>query len=46
MCEECVTLEKKIAHYRQFLKQRFDALTQERIEEAVKELESQKAALH
>ena len=46
MCEECVKLENKIAHYQRFLKQRYDPLTEERIKQAVQELEQQKASLH
>jgi hypothetical protein len=46
MCEKCFILQKKITHYREFLKQRFDPQTEERIAETIKELEQQKAALH
>jgi TATA-binding protein-associated factor Taf7 len=46
MCERCNEIEKKISHYRRFLNQRFDPLTEQRITEAIKELEERKAALH
>jgi hypothetical protein len=43
MCEECFELEKKISHYRGFLTHRFDPLTEERIKQAVRDLEHRKA---
>jgi cell division protein ZapA (FtsZ GTPase activity inhibitor) len=46
MCDECQNLQKKISHYRGFLKQQFDALSTERIQKAIKELEQQKEAMH
>jgi hypothetical protein len=46
MCEECTKLEKKIARYREFLNRGFDPLTEERLAQAIKELEQKKAPLH
>jgi hypothetical protein len=46
MCEQCQTLQKQILHYRQFLKQRFDPLTEERIQAMIAELELRKEAMH
>jgi hypothetical protein len=46
MCEACQKLQDAISHYREFLKQRFDPLTEERIKTVVAELERRKAALH
>jgi hypothetical protein len=46
MCEQCQNLQKQIIHYRQFLKQRFDPLTEERIKAMIAELEQRKEAMH
>jgi hypothetical protein len=46
MCEQCQNLQKQIIHYRQFLKQRFDPLTEERIEAMIAELEQRIEAMH
>jgi hypothetical protein len=46
MCEQCQNLQKQIIHYRQFLKQRFDPLTEERIKALIAELELRKVAIH
>jgi hypothetical protein len=46
MCEQCEHLEKKISHYRGFLRHPFDPLTRERIEGLIRELEERKAMLH
>jgi hypothetical protein len=46
MCEQCQTLQKQILHYRQFLKQRFDPLTEQRIKATIAELEQRKEAMH
>ena len=46
MCEKCIELEAKINHYRDFTKQRFDPLTEQRIKELIAELERQKEAMH
>ena len=46
MCEQCDELQKQIDRYRQFLTQYFDQLTTKNIEQAVAEMEQQKAALH
>ena len=45
MCEECIELDKTIAHYCKFLRQGFDTLTTDRIKEAVAVMERRKAAL-
>ena len=46
MCDQCDKLKEKIAHYRVFLNQRFDTLTEERIKALIADLERQKAAMH
>jgi hypothetical protein len=46
MCEECEKLREKITHYRQFLKQRFDPLTEERMKQVIADLERRKKAMH
>jgi hypothetical protein len=46
MCEECEKLRGKITHYRQFLKQRFDPLTEERMKQVIADLEQRKKAMH
>jgi hypothetical protein len=46
MCEECINLENKIQRYRKFVAQGLDALTVERINGLIKELEQRKASLH
>jgi hypothetical protein len=45
MCEVCTKIDDQIRHYGTFLKQRFDALTEERIKETIQELERRKAAI-
>jgi len=46
MCEECTKLEERIKQYRRFLTNRFDSLTEERIQAVVGELERRKEAMH
>jgi hypothetical protein len=46
MCEQCQNLQTQIIHYRQFLKQRFDPLTEERIKAMIAELEQRIEAMH
>lgn len=46
MCDECNDLDRRILHYRTFLKQRFDVLTEERIQELIADLEQEKTAKH
>jgi hypothetical protein len=46
MCKQCDELQKQISHYRAFLKQGFDPLTEGRIKEVICELEQRKAAVH
>lgn len=46
MCEKCEDLDKKITRYTEFLRQRLDNLTSERIKEAIREMRQHKAALH
>jgi hypothetical protein len=46
MCEQCDKLQKQIDQYNRFLERRFDPLTEQRMREAVTELETRKKALH
>jgi hypothetical protein len=46
MCEKCVELEKVISQHLRMLRQGFDPLTIERINEAVADMERQKETLH
>jgi hypothetical protein len=46
MCDQCDKLKEKIARYRVFLNQPFDALTEERIKALIADLERQKEAMH
>jgi hypothetical protein len=46
MCDECDKLAEKISHYRLFLNNRFDPLTEERIKALIAELERQKETMH
>jgi hypothetical protein len=46
MCDQCEKLQEQIFHYRGFLKQKFDSLTEERIRELIADLERRKAAIH
>jgi hypothetical protein len=46
MCEQCENLQRQIDRYNRFLRQRFDALTEERWQAALAELEKRKAELH
>lgn len=46
MCEKCVDLDKKIAHYREFLKYGLDPVTSDRIKEAIREMQQHRVALH
>jgi hypothetical protein len=46
MCEQCDKLQKQIDQYNRFLERRFDQLTEQRMKEAVTELEKRKAELH
>ena len=46
MCDECAQLDKVISQHLRMLRQGFDPLTIERINEAVVDMERQKAALH
>jgi hypothetical protein len=45
MCNECIELDKVISQHLRMLRQGFDPLTIERINEAVADMERQKAAL-
>jgi hypothetical protein len=45
MCEKCNEIDKKISHYREFLKHPFDSVTVERIASLVRELEQRKASI-
>jgi hypothetical protein len=46
MCAKCVELDGKIAHYERLCKSISDQLTIDRINELVKQIKAQKAALH
>jgi hypothetical protein len=46
MCDQCRKLDEKISHYRLFLNQRFDPLTEERIKALIDNLERQKETMH
>lgn len=46
MCDHCDKLEEKISHYRLFLNQRFDPLTEERIRALIADLERQRETMH
>jgi hypothetical protein len=46
MCDKCVELDGKIAHYERLCKSILDQLTIDRINELVKQIKAQKAALH
>ena len=43
MCEQCQYFEKQIALYTRFLTNRFDPLTEERIKDAISDLEKRKS---
>jgi hypothetical protein len=46
MCDKCIELDDKMEHYRGIASRITDQLTLDRIEEAIAELENEKAALH
>jgi hypothetical protein len=46
MCDKCVELDGKLAHYERLSKSISDQLTIDRINELVKQIEVQKDALH
>jgi hypothetical protein len=46
MCDKCVELDRKLAHYERLYKSISDQLTIDRINELVKQIKAQKAALH
>ena len=46
MCDRCVELDAKIAHYRRLVSQLTDPLTTERAANLIAEIQAQKAALH
>jgi hypothetical protein len=46
MCAKCVELDGKLAHYERLCKSISDQLTIDRINELVKQIKAQKAALH
>lgn len=46
MCEKCLEIDGKIAHYREAAATGQDRLTILSVEELVKDLEAQKRALH
>ena len=45
MCDQCDKLEEKISHYRLFLNQRFDPLTEDRTRALIADLERQKETM-
>ena len=46
MCDNCVELDRKLARYERLSKSISDQLTIDRINELVKQIKAQKAALH
>jgi hypothetical protein len=46
MCDECLDIDKAIAKYREITRQALDALTSDRLKEAIAEMEQRKVALH
>jgi hypothetical protein len=46
MCGQCDQLQQQITHYRGFLRQRFDELTEVRIKTFIANLERQKETMH
>jgi hypothetical protein len=46
MCEQCIKLDAKIEHYRRITGSITDRLTIERINELIKSMTAEKAALH
>jgi hypothetical protein len=46
MCDKCVEIDGKIAHYRKLTSVISDRLTIEGIADRIKEMEAQKAQLH
>jgi hypothetical protein len=46
MCDKCVELDEKIAHYRELALAIADPLTIERISELIKDMEARKAQFH
>jgi hypothetical protein len=46
MCDECVEIDKALTQYRRISKPGFDPLTNERIKEAISDMERRKAVLH
>ena len=46
MCEQCVVLDGKIAHYREMARLITDPLTLEGIDILIKRYEAEKTALH
>jgi len=46
MCEKCEELERKIGHYRRFTIGALDALTIERINRLIEDLQRTQASMH
>ena len=46
MCDKCIDLDKKIAHYERISSAITDQLTLDRIKELIKRMRAQRAALH
>ena len=46
MCEQCEKIRQKISHYRRFLGQRFDPLTEERVRALIADMEGRIEGLH
>jgi hypothetical protein len=46
MCDKCVELDETIAKYCSFVSKVFDTLTQDRIKQAIAEMEARKVSLH
>jgi hypothetical protein len=46
MCEECKAVQLRIDQFKRVLNYGFDPLTEQRLRDAIKELERHKAELH
>jgi hypothetical protein len=46
MCEKCLELDARIAHYRALVDPAMDPVTRQRVARLIEDLKSEKAALH
>jgi hypothetical protein len=46
MCEKCDAVQRQLDRFKRILSYGFDPLTEERLRDAIKELEQRKAELH